>query len=393
MNGRKQKMASMTPQHQRSAIILAAGYSRRMQRFKPLLTLGGQTVIERVVSLHRNIGVTDIRVVTGFRSEAIRSALTSLPVTVVHNPAHDTGMFSSVQAGVNSLPKDVTSFFVHPVDIPLVRPHTLVALMDAFDEHPSPVVYPVFDDTRGHPPLIQGVMKTAILSHSGNGGLRNLLRGFDSSARQVQVADEGVLLDLDTPGDFQRLSTRLEYSAILNEAESRILMKKVCMLPEEVINHCRQVAHVAEVLASAVNGSGGAIDSPLVYSAARVHDLARLERNHATAGARLLEAMGFQAMAAIVAVHMDIDASADSPLDEAQIVYLADKLVAGNTVVNLSQRFEAAEVKYGRDPKVLAKIRQRRRSAFCIQKKIEQASGNTIQIILTKAGIIHGSQP
>jgi len=383
----------MTHRRERSAIILAAGYSRRMQRFKPLLSLGGQTVLERVVSLHRRTGVTDIRVVTGFRSQAIRSALTSLPVTVVHNPAHDTGMFSSVRAGVNTLPADVTSFFVHPVDIPLVRPHTLVALMNAFDEHPSPVVYPVFDDIRGHPPLIHGEMISAILSHPGSGGLRNLLRRFDSSAREVPVADEGVLLDLDTSDDFQRLSTRLEDSAILNPAECRVLMKKVCMLPETVIDHCRQVARVAEVLARAVNGSSGAIDIPLVRSAARVHDLARLEPNHTAAGAGLLDAMGYPAMAAIVAVHMDIDVSADSPLDEAQIVYLADKLVAGNTVVNLLQRFEAKEKKYRRDPKALPKIRQRRRSAFCIQKKIEQASGSTIEIILTKAGIIDGSQP
>ncbi|MCB2146484.1 MAG: NTP transferase domain-containing protein [Deltaproteobacteria bacterium] len=383
----------MTRRRKRSAIILAAGYSRRMQRFKPLLLLGGQTVLERVVSLHRSIGVTDIRVVTGFRSEAIRSALTSLPVTVVHNPAHDTGMFSSVRAGVNSLPADVPSFFVHPVDIPLVRPQTLAALMDAFDENPSPVVYPVFDDTRGHPPLIHGEMKTAILSHSGSGGLRTLLRGFDSSAREIQVADEGVLLDLDTPDDFQRLSTRLEDSAILNEAECRVLIEKVCMLPETMIDHCRQVARVAEGLARAVNSSGGAIDAPLVRSAARVHDLARLERNHAAAGAGLLDAMGYPAMAAIVAAHMDIDVSADSPLDEAQIVYLADKLVAGNTVVDLLRRFEAKEKQYGRDPKALAKIRQRRRSAFCIQKKIEQISGSPIEIILTEAGIIDGSQP
>lgn len=383
----------MTPPPDSSAILLAAGYSRRMGRFKPLLKLDGQTVLERVVSLYRSAGVTDIRVVTGFRSDEIRSALTAQPVSVVHNRDHDKGMFSSVLTGVNSLPAGVRSFFVHPLDIPMVRPHTLAMLMDAFDEHPSPVVYPVFDNLRGHPPLVHGDLKDALFSHDGSGGLRTLLGRFDSKALNVQVADAGVLLDLDTPDDFQRLSTRMAMSARLTAHECRMLMENVRMLPRPIIDHCRQVACLAETLARAVNRSGGAIDVPLVQSAARVHDVARLEKNHAAAGAGLLAKMGFPGMAAIIAVHMDIKVSEDSPLDEAQIVHLADKLVAGSTLVSLSQRFDAKLKKYGHDQKASARISRRRQAAVNIQNKVAQTSGETIHQILTRAGIINRWQP
>jgi CTP:molybdopterin cytidylyltransferase MocA len=364
-----------------------------MQRFKPLLTLGGRTVLERVVSLYRNGGVTDIRVVTGFRSEAIRSALAALPVAVVHNPAHDTGMFSSVLTGINTLPADVSSFFVHPVDIPLVRPHTLVMLMEAFDEHPSPVVYPVFDDTRGHPPLVDAALKDTILSYDGNGGLSALLRRFDAMALDVQVADEGVLLDVDTPDDFQRMATRLTASDRLTEYECRVLMEKVRQLPGPLITHCHYVACVAAALARAINDNGGAIDVGLVQSTAWVHDVARMEKSHAAAGARLLDAMGFPAMAALVASHMDIRLSQDSPVDEAQIVYLADKLVAGTTLVSLKQRFDAKLKKYGHDPKVSEIILQRRRAALSIQCKVERMSGRTVGQLLNTAGVIDRRQP
>ena len=382
----------MIRRRQPSAIILAAGYSRRMQRFKPLLALGGRTVLEHVVSLYRGVGVTDIRVVTGFRSQTIRSALTALPVAVVHNAAHDEGMFSSVLAGINTLDSDVPSFFVHPVDIPLVRPHTLVMLMDAFDRRPSPVAYPVFDDKRGHPPLIDGVMKETILSHDGDGGLSALLRRFDATALNVQVADEGVLLDADTPDDFQRLETRLATSDRLTEDECRVLMKKVRELPGPLIDHCRRVASVAAALARAVNDGGGALDVHLVESAARVHDVARIEKNHAAAGALLLHAMGFPAMAALVASHMDIHLSQDSPLSEAQIVYLADKLVAGTSLVSLKQRFDAKRKKYGHDPKISEKIDQRQRAALTIQGKVEQTSDQTIGQLLNKAGVTNRRQ-
>ena len=188
----------MTGQRNTSTIILSAGLSRRMGEHKPLMNLGGQTVLERILSLYRQAGVADIRVVTGHRADPVRTALSSHPVTVVHNPAYKSGMFSSVLAGIDSLPATIRSFFIHPVDIPLVHPHTLSRLMDASNRASSTVVYPVFNDRRGHPPLIHSKLKDAIAAHDGRGGLRALLERFDATSIDIQVADEGVLLDLDT---------------------------------------------------------------------------------------------------------------------------------------------------------------------------------------------------
>lgn len=382
----------MPPSSEPSAIILAAGYSRRMGRFKPLLRLGGQTVLERVVCLYRQAGLRDIRVVTGFRSLAIRSALAGQPVTLVHNPDHNKGMFSSVRTGVSSLGAEVGSFFVHPVDIPLVRPHTLAMLVEAFDKKSSAVVYALFDDMRGHPPLVHAELKAAILSHDGSGGLGGLLERFDSTARDIQVADEGVLLDLDTPDAYRRLATRLANAATLTRDECRVMMEKVQRLPGPLIDHCRRVAQVAATLTSAVNERGGALDLRLVRSAALVHDVAKLEINHAAAGAHLLREMGFPAMAAIVATHMDIDLPENSPLDERQIVYLADKLVDGNTLMRLSKRFNMKQKKYGHDPQVSVKLDHRRRAAVAIQNKVARALGGPIHPILNEAGIISRRQ-
>jgi molybdenum cofactor cytidylyltransferase len=365
-----------------SAIILAAGYSRRMDEFKPLLKLGRETVIGRVVSLYLRLGVTDIRVVTGYHSQEIRSTLVGQPVCMVHNPEHDRGMFTSVLTGVNSLPSTTRSFFIHPVDIPLVRPHTMRLLLDAAYNRPPPVIYPTFDDRRGHPPLIDIQLKQAIREHDGRGGLRALLDHFDSQALNVPVADSGIMLDMDTPDDFERLSVRSARSDLLTDDECRVLMERVCRLPARVIDHCRRVSCVAETLAGAVNAGGGNIDTPLVRCAGRIHDLARQEKHHAAAGARLLEKMGFPALAAIVAVHMDIDVHENTSPDDAQVVHLADKLVVGDTVVSLSRRFDAKREKYGHDPEVEQKIECRRQAALTIQTNIEQAAGMSIDHIL-----------
>ena len=372
----------MTLPETTAAVILAAGFSSRMEAFKPLMKLGGRSVLDRVVDLYCRAGIADVRVVAGHRGGDVRAALAGRPVTVVDNPHYASGMYSSVVAGVGTLPPGIGAFFVHPVDIPLVRPHTLTRLLDAAGDDPPPVVYPVFAGRRGHPPLIRKDLENAIVDHDGQGGLRALLNRFDAAAREVPVADEGILLDLDTQSDYQGLIARLEPGNLLAEAECLTLMRDVQGLPAAIVDHCRQVARVARILAEAVNANGGSLDIGLIDAAARVHDVARLERNHALAGAHLLEKMGFADMAAVVAVHMEIRVKPENPMDEAQIVHLADKLVAGQTIVDLSRRFDAKLEKYGHDPQAAKAIARRRQAAICIEAKVERAAGKTISHLL-----------
>ncbi len=372
----------MSPSGTVSAIVLAAGFSRRMGRSKPLLPMGGRTVVEQVVTIYREAGVADIRVVTGATSDSVRSALAGMPAACIRNPNPERGMFSSVLIGVTSMPPETRAFFVHPVDIPLVRPHTLTMLLKAAETGSAPVIYPTFNGRRGHPPLIDERLKPAILSHDGRGGLQGVLARCNDSAQEIPVADEGIRLDMDTPADHRRLVARRQSGAIPTAAECRTLMRQIATVPASVDRHCRQVARVACRLAEGVNRGGGAVNIPLIRAAARVHDCARLETDHAAAGARLLDAMGFPVLAAIVARHMEIPDTPDADLDEAQIVYLADKLVDGEAVADLEQRFAAKLQHVGDDADAMAAVRRRRRSAVTIQAKVERLAGIPVAQLL-----------
>lgn len=209
----------MNPAHL-SAIILAAGYSRRMGRFKPLLPLGGTTLIERIVNLYRRAGIGDICVVAGHRADELRDALRSQDIRCVINPQYASGMYSSLLAGVGDLPDGCRGFFVHPVDLPLVRRSTLAVLIAVFACYPADILHPCFDGRRGHPPLVPAMLVSRILGWHGKDGLRAFWRTGNMPMRDIPVADEGVLLDLDTEVDFMRASSpmagRLKSPACLN---------------------------------------------------------------------------------------------------------------------------------------------------------------------------------
>ena len=96
-----------------------------MGAFKPLLPFGGQTVLGHVVASLREAGLRHIHVVTGHNADLMAPELASLGVTAVHNANFAAGMFTSVQAGVASLPAAMDGFLLLPVDVPLVRASTI----------------------------------------------------------------------------------------------------------------------------------------------------------------------------------------------------------------------------------------------------------------------------
>ena len=104
-----------------SAIILAAGLSSRMGQFKPLMSLGDRTILERVLALCESSNIDDIVVVIGHRAADMRSALAGRKVRCIENRHYQDGMFSSLLAGLSAISPQSGAFFVLPVDIPLVR--------------------------------------------------------------------------------------------------------------------------------------------------------------------------------------------------------------------------------------------------------------------------------
>jgi molybdenum cofactor cytidylyltransferase len=190
-----------------AAIILAGGLSTRMKQFKPLLPLGEVTITDRVIDLFLNEGV-DVFLVAGYRHDDITAGIRKRDITIVYNPDYEKGMFSSVQAGIRQLNAGYEAFFTSPVDIPLVSPATIQRLMEAGEENPGKIVYPVFEGKRGHPPLIPAALAPAILGWEKGGGLRAVLKSKESLALEIVVPDSFILFDIDTPEDYAELRER-----------------------------------------------------------------------------------------------------------------------------------------------------------------------------------------
>jgi len=86
--------------------------------------------------------------------------------------------------------------------MPLVQSATLTRLIAEWDKRPGGILHPCFDRRRGHPPLIASFYIPEILRDAPSGGLRALLARHAEDARDVERADPGILVDLDTPEEY-----------------------------------------------------------------------------------------------------------------------------------------------------------------------------------------------
>lgn len=203
------------------ALVLAAGLSRRMGEFKPLLPLRGATLIENSVGSALAGGAETATVVTGCRAEDVERVLSRAfgeRVRFVRNEGYaTTDMLRSIQIGAAALPT-CDAFFLLPGDMPAVSPDTFRTLLDARRHAPSGVIFPTLDGYRKHPPLIDARMLPAILSFDGAGGLRELWARLAGDVRTVPVEDAGVWVDVDTPRDYQQCRQNYEGTKTIKEA-------------------------------------------------------------------------------------------------------------------------------------------------------------------------------
>src|SRR5262245_3447223 len=112
-----------------AGIILAAGESSRIGSPKALLKINTETFVDRIANVLRSAGIQNILVVAGAHYDEIRKNAKGL--TVVFNPQHSLGQFSSLQTGLREIPTATESVIVWPVDLPLVKKETITALLDA----------------------------------------------------------------------------------------------------------------------------------------------------------------------------------------------------------------------------------------------------------------------
>jgi molybdenum cofactor cytidylyltransferase len=188
------------------AILLAAGAARRMGSCKQLLPLAGKAVIAHCLETLLAGGSEEVIVVVNPEGDKVAQTVKDYPVQVVINADPESDMAASVRTGRDALSSSVKAVVVALCDYPLVTAATIKCLIAAHRRNLNGIVIPCHHGRRGHPPLFPRQLLEGLTAPLT---LRDLLRANTEQINHLAVDDRGVLSDMDTPEDYQRVTEYL----------------------------------------------------------------------------------------------------------------------------------------------------------------------------------------
>ena len=186
-----------------AAIVLAAGFARRMGRQKLLLELQGKPVVRwSVEAILPHVG--DTVVVTGQDDEAVRAALAGLAVRFAVNPRPQAGQGSSIAVGAAALKPWTAAALVALGDQPRLPEGLIARLLAERERSGKAIVAPVFQGTQGTPVLFAAAVFDELRALDGDAGARSVVQARPERVARLAI-DAPMPPDVDTPEDYARL--------------------------------------------------------------------------------------------------------------------------------------------------------------------------------------------
>ena len=193
------------------AVVPAAGHSSRMGRPKLSLPLGEKTILEHVVTALRTGEADHVVVVIGPHVPELVPLAETAGAQVCRLAEPTPDMRTTVECGLRWVedhlhPDSADAWLLAPADHPTLDPSAVRELCRSFRCDPShSIIIPVFGGRRGHPALVAWKHVEGIRALPADRGINAYFREHASDVREVEVSSAGVLCDLDTPEDYERL--------------------------------------------------------------------------------------------------------------------------------------------------------------------------------------------
>jgi len=185
-----------------SAILLAAGESKRMGKPKQLLPLGKTTILEQAIDNLLTSKVGEVIVVLGYKAEEARSKVANKPIKLTTNPIYRQGMSTSIITGLSLVDDRAQAVMLALADHPFVDSRTINRLITEFLNHDKGIVVPVYQGKKGHPVIFSLKYKEELSGLKGDVGGREILEHHPDDILEVAVDSKGTIIDIDTINDY-----------------------------------------------------------------------------------------------------------------------------------------------------------------------------------------------
>lgn len=183
-----------------TGIIMASGFSKRMNRNKLILEFQGIPVIERVIKAIKESNVDNIIMV--YREDSIREIGEKSGIETIYNDKAKLGQSQSIKLGIEHAPVGTKGFMFFVGDQPFLSAAVINKLIDVFKEKKYSIVVPEYNGKRGNPVIFSGTLKDELLNIRGDEGGRMIIRKRHDEVKIVSFEESTTGKDIDTWDEY-----------------------------------------------------------------------------------------------------------------------------------------------------------------------------------------------
>jgi len=188
-----------------SLVVLAAGKSSRMKKNKLLVSVDGETVIERVVKTAIRSKVDEVVVVIGYQAEKIRNRIAALKCKIAVNDRYEKGQSESVKVGLSAISGNAEALMIQPADVALIDAQSINRVIDEYRRSKSRIIIASYHNQSGHPILLDRTLFPEVSTIDEDSlGLKAVISRHRTEINHLDAGTENVLVDIDTQDDFDK---------------------------------------------------------------------------------------------------------------------------------------------------------------------------------------------
>ena len=187
-----------------SAILLAAGQSKRMQGQNKLLKkYKKKYLINHILNTLVKSKVKNIFLVLGFQNLKVRKIIIkSEKIKCIYNKKYKSGLSSSIQTGLKKISKKNIGFLIVHADMPLVSKRIINVLCSAVKNKNKEIFVPVYKKKFGNPLAFKYSMIKFLKKIKGDKGAKKIIKTNKSKIKLIKVNSKSILIDFDQLQDF-----------------------------------------------------------------------------------------------------------------------------------------------------------------------------------------------
>ncbi len=175
-----------------------------MGRQKLLLPWAGKRLIRHIVDELAMSELSELVVVSGPSHKDVSDCLADTKVQIVYNARPQEGMLRSVRLGLSQMSASSAAFMVVLGDQPSLSTDLVDGVIGFWRHHSDHIVRPRYAASHGHPVIIPRAFESLVMTQFDDVGLKGLLRKYPERVKEWGVEDPGVIVDIDTPEDYER---------------------------------------------------------------------------------------------------------------------------------------------------------------------------------------------